>query len=139
MILEAIDKAFRRTKSKGWEYSYWAFDIHETILKPNWKVEVLPTEFYSYAKETLKLVSDRKDIKMILYTCSRPEEIEKYLTLFEANGIHFDFVNKNPDVVNEGFGFYDDKPYFNVLFEDKAGFNAKQDWKPVYDLLTNEH
>jgi hypothetical protein len=37
-------------------------------------------------------------------------------------------INKNPNVENNAYGYYRDKPYFNVLFEDKAGFDAEEDW-----------
>jgi hypothetical protein len=37
-------------------------------------------------------------------------------------------VNKNPEVKSTTYGYYEDKPYFNVLFEDKAGFDATEDW-----------
>ena len=72
---------------------------------------------------------------MILYTCSHEKEIKKYLEYFKENNIHFEFVNKNPDVINQKYGFYDDKPYFNVLFEDKAGFDPLDDWEKVITLL----
>jgi hypothetical protein len=31
-------------------------------------------------------------------------------------------------VANTTYGYYEDKPYFNALWEDKAGFNAEKDW-----------
>ena len=59
---------------------------------------------------------------------------KKYLEYFKSCDIHFDYVNKNPEVTNAGYGFYDHKPYFNVLFEDKAGFDPFTDWKKVIEL-----
>jgi hypothetical protein len=35
------------------------------------------------------------------------------------------------------FGFYEQKFYFNVLFEDKAGFDPMREWKEVYDLMVH--
>ncbi|MOA37506.1 hypothetical protein D3C78_1591030 [compost metagenome] len=74
---------------------------------------------------------------MILYTCSYPHEIEQYLKFFKEQGIHFRFVNQNPEVVNEAYGFYEQKFYFNVLFEDKSGFDPEQDWEKIYTMLKN--
>ena len=71
-----------------------------------------------------------------MYTCSHPEEIVQYQQFFKSHDIHFDYVNSNPEVVNGGFGFYDDKPYFNVLFEDKAGFDAEEDWIEVFEVMS---
>ncbi len=135
MITKAIEKAFAVKEARGWEKTFWAFDIHETILKPNWEVNNLPTDFYPGAKEVLQLVSKRQDIVSILYTCSYPKEITRYLKFFQSHDIHFDHINENPEVENSGFGYYEKKPYFNVLFEDKSGFDATEDWFKVMELI----
>ena len=136
MITRAIEKAFANMKNKGWEKTYWAFDIHETIIEPNWQVGNIPRSFYPMAKEALQLISEREDIVKILYTCSYPSEVEEYLAYFKSHDIHFDYVNENPEVSNSGFGYYEKKPYFNVLFEDKSGFEATEDWYKVMDVLS---
>lgn len=134
-VLDAINRSFNKAKEKGWDYTYWFFDIHETIIVPNYTPNNIPTEFYPYAKEALQLISKRKDIKMHLYTCSHPHEVEQYDKLFKDNNIDFDFLEAdNPEVANNALGFYDYKPYFNVLFEDKAGFTPNQ-WKYVHQYL----
>jgi hypothetical protein len=122
---------------KGWGYTYWAFDLHSTIIKPNYEAGNIPTEFYPLALECLAAISKRPEIKMIMYTCSHPHEQEQYLKLFKENGVNFDFINKNPEVKTEegGYGYYEDKPYINVLFEDKAGFDGNTDWLKVKRLL----
>lgn len=135
MITYAIKKSVETAKRKGWDKTYWAFDLHETIILPNWKEGEIPTEFYEHALDVLRTISNRKDIVMIMYTCSHPPEIAKYLKLFEENGVHFDYVNENPEVLTVKYGCYDKKPYFNVLFEDKAGFNPLEDWLKVKLLL----
>ena len=123
--------------SRGWEYTYWAFDIHSTIIKPNYEAGNIPREFYPLAKECLQVISSRPEIKMMTYTCSFPHEQLEYVEFFKENGINFDFVNNNPEVKSEegGYGYYKDKPYFNVLFEDKAGFNGETDWVDVKEVL----
>ncbi len=135
MITRAIKKAFELATTRGWDKTYWAIDIHETILEPNWSATELPTKFYPLAKEALQLISRRKDICCILYTCSHPSEIEKYITLFASHNIHFSYVNENPEVMNKRYGNYSKKPYFNVLFEDKAGFDPLTDWNKVLQVL----
>lgn len=137
-IINAIKNSFKRAEEKNWPYTYWFFDIHETIIVPNYEAGNIPTEFYPYAKETLQLISKRNDIKMHIYTCSHPHEIEQYNKYFKDNDINFDFINcRNPEVKNEKLGYYDDKPYFNVIFEDKAGFDPKY-WKDVKEFLENK-
>src|SRR5262245_29679157 len=137
MITKAITNCLQLSKSKAWAKTYWAFDIHGTILKPTFKAGELSTEFYPYAKETLQLLSTKKDIVRILYTCSYPEELIEYLKYFKLHGIHFDYVNENPDISAGAYGHYDSKFYFNILFEDKAGFDPLTDWEPVLQLIKN--
>lgn len=134
MITHAIENCFRLAKVKGWDKTYWAIDIHGTILKPTYNHKI-STEFYPYAKEALQLLSKRNDIYKILFTCSYPHEIEQYLEYFRQHEIHFDNVNKNPKVADGAYGYYHEKIYFNVLMDDKAGFDGETDWKEVYDLL----
>lgn len=135
MISVAIKNAFKKARERNWDRTYWAIDIHETMIKANWSSTILPTEFYPKAMETMRYICSRKDIVTILYTCSHPHEIEQYLVLFEELGIRFDHVNSNSDVANGNYGFYETKPYFNVLLEDKAGFDPLQDWDEVYNSL----
>jgi len=134
-IISSIKRSYINAKKKKWNKVYWAFDIHETIVVPNYQYGNIPKEFYPHALETLQMISSRKDIDLIIYTCSHPEEIEKYLKFFKKNKIKFKYVNENPDVPNGSYGCYDSKFYFNVLFEDKAGFDAKKDWIKVKTFL----
>ena len=138
MITRAITKALHNARTKGWEKTYWAFDIHETMIVPNWQEGRIPTDFYPYAKEVLQLITQRKDVVRILYSCSHPHEIEQYLTFFQQHDIVFNYVNENPEVINVKYGCYDKKPYFNVIFEDKAGFDPETDWLLVKELLEKD-
>jgi len=137
MILDAITRMFERSFEKEWYETYWAFDLHGTIIKSSYKKGDTGVKYYPFAKECLQLLTQRKDIIMILWTSSFPEEIEEYLKAFERDGIHFDDVNKNPEISsrNGNFGYYEDKFYFNVLFEDKAGFNPEKEWDSLYEYL----
>jgi hypothetical protein len=121
--------------------SYWFFDIHGTILRPNYKYGNTPKDFYPYAVETLQYLSKREDIVMIIFTCSHPHEIAEYIKLFADNDIKFEFTNENPEVPTDinGYGCYDKKPYMSVLFEDKAGFDAETEWKEVLDFMKTKY
>ena len=132
---------FTYKEKRNWDKTYWAFDIHGTILKPNYTYGNTPDEFYPMAKETLQFISKLPDVCMFLYTCSHPHEILEYLQLFRTNNINFQYVNENPEVPTDpnGYGCYDKKPYMNVLFEDKAGFDPLTDWPEVYALLVERY
>jgi hypothetical protein len=122
-------------KNPKWGFTYWAFDLHGTVIKPNYETGKIPREFYPHAKEVLQMLNKRDDIVMYMYTCSHPHEQKQYIEYFEEHGITFKWVNENPDIQNSGYGYYEDKPYFNVLFEDKAGFDPMEDWEDIRDLF----
>lgn len=135
MITNAINVSIINALGKGWDKIYWAVDIHGTMIVPNYVAGKISTEFYPRAKEVMQMLSTRKEIVLIMYTCSYPHEIEQYLELFENVGIHFDYVNCNPEVTDGGYGYYKEKFYFNVLLEDKAGFNPLTDWEAIEKLF----
>ena len=132
-----ISKMFKHAFEKQWFITYWAFDVHGTILIPTHRKNSYDSEFYLYAKKTLQLLTKRADIVMILYTSSYPEEIIYYQKVFEENDIYFKYVNENPEIDSSkgNFGYYKDKFYHNVLFDDHAGFSPYKEWKLIYDLL----
>ncbi len=132
---------FEYKVKRNWDRTFWGFDIHGTILKPNYQYGNTPDEFYPMAKETLQYLSKLPDVVMFLYTCSHPHEVEEYVKLFESNDIHFKYVNENPEIPTDpkGYGNYDKKPYMNVLFEDKAGFDPETEWSEVYELMFNHY
>lgn len=136
-ILRAIDRSYEWVEKNGPAPMYWAIDIHGTILKPDYQNVGIATEFYPYAKETLQLLSLHPENKLIMFTSTRPETIEKYNEFFLENDIVFAWWNENPQVVTKpgGHGYFDEKFYFNILLDDKAGFNPDVDWLYVYKYL----
>lgn len=137
MIIKSIKTAFENAKKKNWDKIYIAVDIHDTIVYGNYNANELPTEFISNSKEVLQYLSKRPDVTLLLYTCSHPTEITKYFDFFKSNDIIFKYANENPEVPNNALGCYDKKMYFNVLLEDKSGFDAESDWNIIYDFFKN--
>lgn len=125
---QLLEKQYNSALKKGWDKLYIAVDIHDTIIYGNYNTDVLPTEFCPNAKEVLQYLSKRKDVVMFLYTCSWPVEVEKYQQLFKEYDIDFKYVNENPEVMNNRLGYYSQKPYFNILLDDKANFMPETDW-----------
>lgn len=128
---------FEHSFQKQWFETYWVFDLHGTIIKPTYKDISYPAEYYPYAKKTLQLLTKRPDIKMILWTSSFPYEIEEYVKNLKEDEIIFDAVNENPGISsnNGNFGYYEKKFYFNILMDDKAGFDPNTEWKQIYEYL----
>lgn len=134
-IIKAIKKNEERSLEKKWDKTFWCIDIHDTFIKSNYKSGEIPTEFYKDSIEVLQYLSKRNDICLILYTCSWPNEIQQYLDLFESKEIKFKYVNENPEVLSTGYGCYDKKMYFNILMDDKAGFDPYTDWKEIMEYF----
>ncbi len=133
-----IIKAFNTAKDKklvaGWDKNYIMVDIHATILKPSYR-EKETFEYYPYAKEVLKILSDSKEFSLILWTSSFRNKIDMYLDAFLKEGIHFDYVNVNTDEENTDIGCFDEKTYFDVGIDDKFGFEPETDWKEIFNYL----
>ena len=137
-ILDVIDNLFELAIRKEWYHTYWAIDMHQTFLKPDYKRDGFSCDFYPYAEETLRLLSKRDDIVLILYTATHPDIVSSYIQEFETKGIKFKFVNCNPDVDDvRSFGYYKEKMYYNTIFEDKSGFNPNS-WKKIYKYLNKK-
>ncbi len=128
MIETSIEFAFKRMKEKKWEKIYVLVDIHNTIFRPSYhKNETY--QWFNGAKEALQFLSRNKKTCLILWTSSHEDSVKKYLRVFEDNGIHFDYVNENPEVGNNDIGNFDKKLYFNIGIDDKFGFDAENgDW-----------
>lgn len=138
MISYSLERAYNGALKKGWNKLYLAIDVHDTIVVGNYKTDELPKEFIGRAKHCLQYLSSREDIVLIMYTCSHRPEIDKYIEFFKLHGIEFDHVNWNPEVPNNALGNYTEKFYFNLLLDDKAGFEAKTDWDIIYDFFIDK-
>ena len=141
-LLIWIAKMFDHAYKKQWYETFWCFDLHGVISKPDYRKETKEIIYYPYAKKTLKYITEyRKDIIMILFTSSYPDEIITYMNILEKDGIYFKYINENPEITDTkgSFGYYYTKPYYNVLFEDKCGFVPETDWQPIYEYLINSN
>ena len=138
-IVSAIEtNHYNCLKRKGWDKTYWWVDVHGTIFIPNYDKDVTTSEYYPLAKETLQFLSGLDSICLIMWTCSHPDEYKKYIEIFKKDNINFQYINENPEVTTEdglGYGCYDQKPYMNVVFEDKAGFTPNENWSEILTYM----
>lgn len=135
MIDHSIKAAHDRMIEKEWDKVYVLVDIHNTIFKPSYRNKET-YEWFQGAKETLQYMTQCKELCLILWTSSHEEKIKEYLNVFEENGIHFDYVNENPEVKNDDLSCFDGKLYFNIGIDDKFGFCGERgDWDIVYMRL----
>lgn len=132
-----IHKMFLHSFNKKWNETYWAIDMHRTLIKPTYDLNDKSLTYYPFALEVMKILTEREDIKTIMWTSSYPQEINEYVRQLSLDGIVFDQINENPNISsnNGNFGYYEKKFYFNVLIEDKAAFDPETDWEPIYHLF----
>lgn len=137
-MTHAITQLRKKIEVHDWKKIYVAFDLHGTIVKPNYKPGELCTEFYPGAITSLRFLSASPDqFKLILFTSTPPELIQGYLESFKYYDIFFEYVNSNPEIATEPghYGDYSEKFYFDLLFDDKAGFDPDT-WPAMYKYFT---
>ena len=62
------------------------------------------------------------------------KKITRYATRITKNNIStFD----EEEAENTKHGYFEDKPYMNILLEDKAGFDSETDWYIINDIIDN--
>ena len=140
MIKDAICRAFEKKRIRGWEKYprlFIAIDLHDVIIPGTYTLNNEGRKLYPFADSVLKWMTNRTDICMILYTSSHPKSIEDILFWLGEKGIVFDYVNENPECPNTELCDFKKKMYFDVLLEDKAGFNGKEDWIEIMSTLQN--
>ena len=120
---------------RGWDTLYVLVDVHGTIIPGSWHIKN-NFEFISKdCKEVLQWMSIRKDFRIIIWTSSKDDEIIDIIQWLAAQGILIDYHNGNPEVRNGELACYDHKPYFNILIDDKAGFEPEKDWAEIKNEL----
>lgn len=132
-----IQRGYEMTKARNWNRWYVAVDLHDTICKADYSRSGSMGEFFPGAIEALVHLTNRKDVGLILFTCSYTEELYRTkgaLEILRNLGIRFDYVNENLEATNTKMGDFSKKPFFNVLLDDKAGFDGA-DWPRVLELF----
>lgn len=136
--MQHVINAFSKMKERNWDCIYMAIDAHGTFLKPTYKKDSV-FKFYDGSENVLKYLSTRKDIKLILFTSSHTEYISNLLNELVSRGIYFDYVNENPEIESDKISCFETKFYFDVLLDDKAGFNPETDWSRLLDTVEQYH
>lgn len=133
-IIKAIDSAYKLMEERKWDKIYWAIDLHGVCLESNYT-----TFSHKWLNldvvEGLRAISDRPESVIILWSSCHSEEFNKILTFFSDEGIRVKYFNRNPDVANTQSGCFDKKFYFNVLLDDKAGFDPETDWVKIVERM----
>lgn len=132
MISTAIIKAYEEKYHRKWGVLYFAVDLHGTIIERYTGDDL---KIYPFAEQTLKVLSKRSDIALILFTSSYPDNLKPFYDWCTKKGIHFKYLNENPECPNNKTGDFSRKFYFNVLLDDRAGFDPDTDWEDTLKAL----
>lgn len=83
-LVQQLEKSFAQLEKKKWDRIFVAVDIHETVMEPTWS-DTLSSKFYPDAIDALKLMSERKDICLILWTSSNKENAQSYFDILKKS------------------------------------------------------
>ena len=136
-IIKAVDKAFRAKKERAWNRLYWSIDLHDTIMTATYKKNNTGSKIFPDAIPVLRTLSKMEDQVLILWTSSYKEPADKVLSDLRKLNINFDYFNENPLEPNNALCDFSKKFYFNILLDDKAGFDPEIDWFRLNIYLDN--
>ena len=122
-----IERAYRTLKERGWDKIYIAIDLHDTVFKGYYQNDQ-DFKFYQYAEQILRHWTKQEDVVLIAFTCSHAKDFDRVNEWMNKRGINFDYLNENPECEDTELAAFHKKPYFNILLEDKAGFEGETDW-----------
>jgi len=134
---DQIIRSYKRFKQKGYPNWYWAIDVHDVIFIGDYKVDC-ELRWVRDAKRALKILGMIPEIKVILYTSTRKDKTQAIIDkILAETGLTIHGVNENPDFMNDPSGLceFDKKFCFDVLLDDKAGFDAANQWEEIIEVL----
>jgi hypothetical protein len=98
MLRDTILREYNKMKSRHWDCIYIAIDLHDTCVESDYSYTNTPTNIFEEAIKPLQILSSNSQFKLIMWTCSHPEQIVLYNKVFKDKNIHFDYFNENPEV-----------------------------------------
>jgi hypothetical protein len=134
-IIKAVDRAYRVMCERKWDTVYWAIDLHGVCLKSNYEASsyewINGDAFWG-----LRHISERPESKIILWSSVYNEEKKPIKDFFEMYEIKVAAFNSNPwEQKGTEVSCFDEKFYFSVLLDDKAGFDPETDWEKITEYL----
>lgn len=135
-LTKHIAETFRKKKTRGWPKVFISIDLHGVVLTPTYKRFNEGAELYPGASEVLYNWTKREDVCLILWSSSHDDSIGNIRErLFLNHGIVFDYVCENPEQPTNELCDFDKKFYFDIVLDDKGGFEGEVDWLNIETAL----
>ena len=138
MILDSINNAYRIMRERKWDTLYWAIDLHGVCLKSTY-VSSQHEWISADAIAGLQAIATQPENKIILWSAVHETEKQAIIDKFSEKGIKITGFNRNPEVFNTSTSNFNEKFYFNVLLDDKAGFDYMTDWNAIIRFYAIKH
>ena len=136
-IIKSIETAMRKKKERGYDYLYWCIDVHGVILESTYDLNNSGAKTFKHALNTLRLISGDPSNKIILWTSSYDKPVADVVKYLTGNKIRIDYVNENPEYLKNEICDFTKKFYFDILLDDKAGFEPELDWLAIANYVAN--
>lgn len=131
-IRRAFEKKARNDNWNKWPHLFVAVDLHDVIITGTYHKFNEGATFFPNAIKALKLMSDDPRFCLILYSSSYNEVAQVFMDrVKDEHGIIFKYFNENPECPSNDICDFSSKFYFDLFFDDKAGFEADHDWAEV--------
>ena len=133
-VTTLLKEAFLEAAKKQYDHIELAVDLHGTLIDSSLynKWDGTPEEKFAHSVYTeaigpLVALSNHKSVKIFLFSGTRSYDILRIKrALSSMYGIEVSMCGDNKTTI-AGQDF-SRKPYFSVLFDNKAGFDPKADW-----------
>lgn len=136
-IEKSIKNAVIKKELGGWKkypQLFWVIDLHDTIIKATYDKSGI-MDFFPNSINVLRQLSTREDMVLILWSSTHSGDLEHYLYNMRKLKIEFNCVNSNDYISSDNLRDVTKKLYFDILLDDKAGFNPKKDWYVIEETL----
>jgi hypothetical protein len=128
-----IERAYKLKKERGWDKLYWCIDFHDTLFPARYDSSQT-VEISASAIEVLNNIQTNN--VLIAYTSTPEDHVSELCRdIYKYCGINFTYINDNPEYIGNDYADFSKKFYYNILLDDKAGFEGETDWLLVKNEL----
>jgi len=136
-----FDKGYTTAKEAGYKYMVIAVDLHGTMLNTKQFnetqgkfLEKIEASLFPKAIKALQAMSAHESIVMYVYSGTKKSKLKKLVKhLSKKYGISLD-TRYHPMTQHSSQSFKT-KPYFNILLDDRAGFDPAKDWVEIIEFI----